>query len=567
MQLERWPLYALVAVTLLLVYLALMLGANVTGIYRLILLPAFALAIWAYDLYKRYRYTDKLQALRASWGHEQLKKDRNLQESSLLFENMNKEDGFLDDRTWHDLNLGLVFEKLDRTLTNPGEQRLYQILRTPVITNKATLIERNAMIHAFQNDSYLREEIQMSLNMDTRIGSELSTLLWDQPVFRHVHHPVLYKIMFFLGALSPLLIILNPMFAFLVILIFQANMYLHFSVQKQTKAYFEGIRSLGQLINTSKNLMSAEAPELESLLEKIKSATPRVQHFSKIVRNVGVESSEPLTAVAIQYYSILFLAEVRGFYRALKFIEENRTDLQTLFLTVGELDALQSIASYRCSLPYYCEPKYTNRREIQLEEVYHPLLKEPVSNSISTNSKGILVTGSNMSGKSTFLRTVGLNIVFAQTITTCLAKKCSLPPTHLMTSIGRADNLVEGKSYYLEEALGVLRIVEAVNDDVVTFAIFDELFRGTNSEERIFAAKQVLKYLWKRNTIVFVATHDLELVELLAGLYDSVHFSEEVSDFGLHFDYKLKKGPATTKNAIALLRYLQYPLEVTDPLT
>ena len=103
-----------------------------------------------------------------------------------------------------------------------------------------------------------------------------------------------------------------------------------------------------------------------------------------------------------------------------------------------------------------------------------------------------------------------------------------------------------------------------MNNDWVTLAIFDELYRGTNSEERIFAARQVLEYLVQRNVLVLAATHDLELTELLQETYDSWHFSEKVGELGLEFDYKLKKGPALTRNAIALLRHLGYPQEITD---
>ncbi|HHY14841.1 MAG TPA: hypothetical protein GX521_02070 [Firmicutes bacterium] len=169
-----------------------------------------------------------------------------------------------------------------------------------------------------------------------------------------------------------------------------------------------------------------------------------------------------------------------------------------------------------------------------------------------------------MSGKSTFLRTVGLNILLAQSIATCLAAEYEAVPVQLLTCIGRTDNVVEGKSYYLEEALSVKRILVSLEPQITTVAIFDEMFRGTNSEERIFAAQQVLRYLVARNALVFVATHDLELADLLRENYRSVHFSERVGALGLEFDYKLKEGPATTKNAIALLRYLDYPREITE---
>jgi len=94
--------------------------------------------------------------------------------------------------------------------------------------------------------------------------------------------------------------------------------------------------------------------------------------------------------------------------------------------------------------------------------------------------------------------------------------------------------------------------------------ILDELYRGTNSEERIFAARRVLEYLIRRNALVLAATHDLELTSLLAKEYTSLHFSERVGALGLEFDYKLKEGPATTRNAVALLRHLGYPKEITD---
>ena len=112
--------------------------------------------------------------------------------------------------------------------------------------------------------------------------------------------------------------------------------------------------------------------------------------------------------------------------------------------------------------------------------------------------------------------------------------------------------------------MSVLRVIEVVDDGAATLVIFDELYRGTNSEERIFAAQRVLEYLVRRNALVFVATHDLELTGLLADSYTSFHFSERVGPLGLEFDYKLKEGPATTRNAIALLRYLGYPEEITD---
>lgn len=313
------------------------------------------------------------------------------------------------------------------------------------------------------------------------------------------------------------------------------------------------MRVLGQLVVVARELSALQYEALADPLRKIRTSYNEVKRFLKVTRHVGgVESTDPLMGgMALQYHSIFLLAEIRGgFYRALDFIGQNRDALQTLFLAVGELDALQSVASYRTSLNYYCEPVFVEDKLLTVQNAYHPpLISDPVPNSVSVQERGILVTGSNMSGKSTFLRTVGLNILLAQSIATCLAAEYEAVPVQLLTCIGRTDNVVEGKSYYLEEALSVKRILVSLEPQITTVAIFDEMFRGgTNSEERIFAAQQVLRYLVARNALVFVATHDLELADLLRENYRSVHFSERVGALGgLEFDYKLKEGPATTK--------------------
>lgn len=546
-------------------YAALLLSQNSSWRYLFLLIPAAVFAAFSYAQYQRMQREKLLIRLRAGWGTDELKKERDFGYASLVFENMQPNKVAIDERTWQDLNMDLVFAKLDRTLTWPGMQRLYQMLRSPLIDDQAALRRRSTMISSFEDEQEQREEIQLILSkMDDRLGAGLPILLWETRRVPRIHPQIVYTTMGLLALLSPLLLFFGMHWGLAIIFIFQINMYLHFKVQKSIKVHFEGVRALGQLINSAKRLETIRYQALAEPLGKIRELLPQVKRFLKVTRHVGVESSDPLMAMALQYHSIFLLAEVRGFYRALDYIDENRYVLQQLFLAVGELDALQSVASYRTSLKYYCEPEFEEDAQLTLEDGYHPLIVDPVPNSINVRGRGILVTGSNMSGKSTFLRTVGLNILLAQSIATCLAAEYKAIPMRLLTCIGRTDNVVEGKSYYLEEALSVKRVLVSLEPHITTVAIFDEMFRGTNSEERIFAARQVLQYLIARNSMVFVATHDLELADLLSSNYRSVHFSERVGTHGLEFDYKLKEGPATTKNAIALLRYLEYPREITE---
>lgn len=562
---QNWLFYLLLLLTAGCVYFAVLLANHLSPRYLWLLAPGAVGAFLSYLEYKRLQNRKLLARLRSQWGAPQVKKERDMEAVASLFAQADQPATAVDDRTWQDLTMDAIFARLDRTLTWPGMQTLYRLLRLPEIRDLEQLRRRSAAISGFERDAAVRERVQVILSgMEHRIGSGLCTLLWNTPDLKPLHPVFLYRLLFVLALLAPLLLFASLRFVLVVVFLFQINMYLHFKVQKEIKAHFEGVRALRQLISAANKIAQVDAEFLGPLPEVIRDALQKVKGYSRIVRHVGLESTDPLTYMLEQYVAIFFLAEVRGFYKALEFISENREALQQLFLAVGELDALQSIASYRASLDYYCEPEFGAARGLELKEAFHPLLAEPVPNSITVAERGILITGSNMSGKSTFLRTVGVNVLLAQTITTCLAASYRGCPLRLITSIGRADNVIEGKSYYLEEALSVLRIIEALSDELTTLAIFDELYRGTNSEERIFAAQRVLQYLVRRNALVLAATHDLELCDLLAEEYTSHHFSERVGDLGLEFDYKLKAGPATSRNAIALLRYLGYPQEVTD---
>jgi DNA mismatch repair ATPase MutS len=160
---------------------------------------------------------------------------------------------------------------------------------------------------------------------------------------------------------------------------------------------------------------------------------------------------------------------------------------------------------------------------------------------------------------------VALNALFAQTLHCCLAESWSGPAVRLMTCIRRADSVLAGRSYYLSEAQGILDIIRAVDSAPPhVLCVLDEIFRGTNSLERIAAASAVLRYLASRGALVLAATHDHPLTERVADLYANAHFSERIGASGLEFDFLLKEGPATTSNAIALLDHFGYPREVVE---
>mgnify|MGYP003295100127 FL=1 len=199
-----------------------------------------------------------------------------------------------------------------------------------------------------------------------------------------------------------------------------------------------------------------------------------------------------------------------------------------------------------------------------IENGYHPLLTNPVKNTIQTG-KNVLLTGSNASGKSTFLKTTALASLLAQTINTVTADKYAAPFYHLYSSMSLRDDLDSGDSYYIVEIKSIKRILDSMqNCDGKILCFVDEVLRGTNTVERIAASTQILLSMNGEKIQCFAATHDIELTGLLEEYYENYHFEEEIKDGDVLFNYRLQQGKATTRNAIKLLEIMGYEPKIIE---
>ena len=169
-----------------------------------------------------------------------------------------------------------------------------------------------------------------------------------------------------------------------------------------------------------------------------------------------------------------------------------------------------------------------------------------------------------MSGKSTFLRTLGVCAVLAQSAYTCPAKTYRGSIFRIVSSVSLVDDLMQGKSFYFVEAERLLAMIRSSQGTAPVLCMVDELLRGTNSTERLAASEEILSYLAKNNAVVVAATHDVELVDHLDELYVNYHFNDSVDTSGLNFDYQLRPGRATSTNAINLLEHLNFPDEIVE---
>ena len=262
----------------------------------------------------------------------------------------------------------------------------------------------------------------------------------------------------------------------------------------------------------------------------------------------------------IEYFRIIFLTSIRNYNKVLSVLEKNRDAFCLLYQSFGELDAAISVLSFRKSLPFYTRPAFMDKNKMEAEDIYHPLIADPVANSLAL-SKSNLISGSNASGKSTFLKAVAVNGILAQTIHTCTARAFKTRLALVMTSMAVREDITAKESYFIAEIKSLKRIIQKI-PDVYCVCVIDEILKGTNTVERIAASTAILRDLHQRDCLCIVATHDTELTRLLSDWYDNYHFSEQISDQGIYFDYIIKEGPALTKNAIKLLSFYEFDRQI-----
>jgi DNA mismatch repair ATPase MutS len=260
------------------------------------------------------------------------------------------------------------------------------------------------------------------------------------------------------------------------------------------------------------------------------------------------------------WLNVAFLAELVAYTLALKHFAQLRSVLQSTYQLLGSIDASIAVASCLERFPDHCRPQFASTRLIDIEASYHPLLAIPVHNSLCLDGRSALIAGSNMAGKTTMIKTIGTNIIFGRTLGFCLATRATIPQSSVMASIRSEHSVESGKSHYFAEIERLQAFIECAGRGDCRVFIIDELFSGTNTVERIAIARAVLERLCA-DAQVLVTTHDVELQQYLSDEYDLYHFQENPDIEGF-FDYQMRPGAATERNAIRLLDRVGFPSEV-----
>lgn len=461
----------------------------------------------------------------------------------------------IDGRSWQDLDMNEIFALVNRTITPIGGQLLFHLLKAPV-ADVRILAEREKLIALFSEDQTLRENIQLALlKLQTKNVGYLARLLWT-PLPLPPLYAKLLPYLSFMSAAVLLCILIYSWPWWILIFIFALNLFIRYFIKNKINDAIISFQQLEKMLHVADLLSARKYDRIEEIHGELTHNLKKTRKLRKKIISLQLQDSFGLS----DYINIFFLLDVTAFYLALSEIRKNLSVLRRILEIVGSLDAMISIASFRRQFPLFCIPQFsTDRGEFFVEDIYHPLLENPVDNTFRFEKKNILITGSNMSGKTTFLKTMGINAIFAQTLNMAMAKTYKAPVLRVKSSISRGDNLTSGKSYYLSEVESILRLIKAAEDEETCLLLIDEIFRGTNSVERSAASIEVLDYLAQNDDFTLVATHDLDLTQTLEKRYENYHFREAMRETGLHFDYKIRPGRSATKNAIALLEYVGFP--------
>lgn len=500
------------------------------------------------------------------------------------------EDFFIDDITWNDLDMDQIFMLANNTVSSCGEEYLYEMLRKPLF-DQEKLDERNRLIEFFRTNEDTRIKVQKMLaKIGKTYGISLGEYIYrlqDVPRKSNRKYILLAAAMLF----SLVSLFFMPVVGIIGILVLMVyNMILHTRETGKMEAYLRCFQCILNMCAAAAALEKAAIPELEPYTRKLSGARKGLANFGRasfLVTSKGTVSTDIGNGM-LEYANMLFHLDKIKFNSMLRQLDGHQEDVETLMENLGILDSAIGIASFREYLPYYCRGEFIsndaskilqgNASEkgkskegysecsgiaMEVHNLYHPLISEPVANSITVQG-GTLITGSNASGKSTFLKNIAINSILAQTIDTAVATWYKASFMKIMTSMALNDNLDSGESYYIVEIKSLKRILDESKKGVPLLCIIDEVLRGTNTIERIAASSQILRQLNQPHVLPFAATHDLELSYILERAYTNYHFEEEISDEDIRFNYLLKTGRTNTRNAIRLLEQMGYDREIVE---
>jgi len=464
---------------------------------------------------------------------------------------------------------GCLFELLSTARMPMGETRLAEWLRSPSPAN--TVIERQGLIAELRPKLELREDLAVTgEDLKARLNpASLAKWCESAPV---LGGPIVRAIVAALAVAAATCFVYfvhtGNLWPFLVILVVEGILFRGMrrramEVISGVNCNSEGVVLFSQILERLEREPFA-GPRLKQFIADLKRGTEpasrSVRRFARIVNWIDAYHS-----LIVRIIDVPLLYSVQTGLAAAAWRKRCGLRMRTWVDTAGEAEALLSLATYSFEHPADSFPEFVeadvSSAVFDGEELGHPLIEATkcVRNSVRLDAitRVLLISGSNMSGKSTLLRTVGINTILAMAGAPIRGKRLRLTPLALGTRLRSIDSLQEGRSTFYTELLRIRQVFEMTNVSTRVLFLFDELLDGTNSHDRRIGAESLVGALIERGSIGIVTTHDLALTEMTQSLGDVVrnaHFEGYVEDGKMRFDYKLRDGVVTKSNALELMR-------------
>jgi MutS domain V len=476
---------------------------------------------------------------------------------------------------------GCLFELLSTARLPMGENQLAEWLCAP--SSRASILERQGLIAELREKLDLHrdlavtgDELRARLNPESLVGWAEGKRAMPGAASR-VAATVLA-----LAAAAAMVWYLETFSYWPILTILLVEVFFRRALRRRAEAVVEGISC-----NAEGLLLFADVLQR---LEQETFVSPRLREFSEELKRDGRPASQVIRKLArIVYWidahhslighalEVPLLYTLQIAFAAESWRQHYGLRMRASVKIVGEIEAYISLATYSYEHPADPFPEFTHSAGAEAyfhgEELGHPLIgaAQCVRNSVrlDQDTRVLLVSGSNMSGKSTLLRVVGVNTVLAMAGAPIRGKSLQLTPLAIGTRIHSTDSLQEGRSTFYTEILHIRRVFDLANGNTgnVNLAqearhllfLFDELLEGTNSKDRRIGAEGLIRALLQRRAIGMVTTHDLALTEITAALGNTirnVHLEDQVVDGQMRFDYKLRDGVVTKSNALALMRLI-----------
>ncbi|MBX3227598.1 MAG: hypothetical protein KIT84_14685 [Labilithrix sp.] len=479
----------------------------------------------------------------------------------------------LSDRTWRDLALDAVFARLDRCATAIGAQVLYARLRGAPVASEldadAEMRRFDRRVRAFgEVDARRRFERAVKPLAAERSAALAPVLFRDAPALPRGARmfPVATALTFAAAVASAVWPLALLVFVGLVL----GNIALRLHLHPFMTAHADALATVASLVAAAEKVAAIDA--LGDDARTLRAAVAAVAPWRRSLTwaTLDARGLDEVAASLIAYVNVFFLVDVNAFVASLRLLRARGAALRTLFTVAGDLDAARAVALFRAENAHAVPSFLPPGAPIVMTAMRHPLVAGAVPNDVRIDARGWLVLGSNASGKSTCLKGIALQVVLAQSIATVTCERYAAPPLRVRTLIHVEDDVEGGRSHFQVEAEAV-RDMLCEDDECDEYdkcahkdrlCVVDELFRGTNTAERVAAGAAVLRGLHRRGARVLAATHDDELIARLARDFDPFYFAERVEGAALAFDYLLRAGRAAPRNAIAVLELTGVPADV-----